>query len=155
MALNSHVFRWTFWFLFVFYPSHFYFLMEVVVHDGVIREKPSTPEEARKFIKGLCYCGWNKLMWLCSSAVPLRILLNVSLWCIMHMRSFAHFSNHSLLITRCLCSKKKHYPLVHWMPEVDAMHPFLDHYGRCKFRAEHLFSTPSVTYYSIWRCFFF
>jgi hypothetical protein len=26
--------------------------MEVVVHDGVIREKPSTPEEARKFIKG-------------------------------------------------------------------------------------------------------
>ena len=29
--------------------------MEVVVHDGVIREKPSTPEEARKFIKGLCY----------------------------------------------------------------------------------------------------
>jgi hypothetical protein len=29
--------------------------MEVVVHDGVIREKPSTSEEARKFIKGLCY----------------------------------------------------------------------------------------------------
>jgi septum formation protein len=29
--------------------------MEVVIHDGVIREKPSTPEEARKFIKGLCY----------------------------------------------------------------------------------------------------
>jgi septum formation protein len=29
---------------------------QVVVHDGVIREKPSTPEEARKFIKGLCYC---------------------------------------------------------------------------------------------------
>jgi hypothetical protein len=29
--------------------------MEVVLHDGVIREKPSTPEEARKFIKGLCY----------------------------------------------------------------------------------------------------
>ncbi|PWZ55605.1 Maf-like protein [Zea mays] len=26
--------------------------MEVVLHDGVIREKPSTPEEARKFIKG-------------------------------------------------------------------------------------------------------
>jgi len=26
--------------------------MEVVVHDGVIREKPSTPEEARNFIKG-------------------------------------------------------------------------------------------------------
>jgi len=25
---------------------------QVVVHDGVIREKPSTPEEARKFIKG-------------------------------------------------------------------------------------------------------
>jgi septum formation protein len=29
--------------------------MEVVVHDGVIREKPSTPEEARKFIKGLLF----------------------------------------------------------------------------------------------------
>ncbi|XP_021318637.1 maf-like protein DDB_G0281937 isoform X1 [Sorghum bicolor] len=25
---------------------------QVVIHDGVIREKPSTPEEARKFIKG-------------------------------------------------------------------------------------------------------
>ena len=29
--------------------------MEVVVHDGVIREKPTTPEEARKFIQGLSY----------------------------------------------------------------------------------------------------
>ena len=30
----------------------FCFLLEVVVHDGVIREKPTTPEEARKFIQG-------------------------------------------------------------------------------------------------------
>jgi uncharacterized membrane protein len=29
--------------------------MEVVVHDGVIREKPTTPEEARKFIQGLSF----------------------------------------------------------------------------------------------------
>ena len=33
----------------------FFFVMEVVVHDGVIREKPTTPEEARKFIQGLSY----------------------------------------------------------------------------------------------------
>jgi hypothetical protein len=26
--------------------------MKVVVHDGVIREKPTTPEEAREFIQG-------------------------------------------------------------------------------------------------------
>ncbi|KAM0876170.1 hypothetical protein ACQ4PT_036338 [Festuca glaucescens] len=28
---------------------------QVVVHDGVIREKPTTPEEARKFIQGLSF----------------------------------------------------------------------------------------------------
>jgi hypothetical protein len=56
--------------------------MEVVVHDGVIREKPSTPEEARKFIKGLCYlCKHSKFFrWF------VRIVL--SLWCFTNKISF-------------------------------------------------------------------
>ena len=51
--------------------------MEVVIHDGVIREKPSTPEEARKFIKGLCYFVelelFNNMLYL---TCPCPVLLD-------------------------------------------------------------------------------
>ncbi|KAG6406426.1 hypothetical protein SASPL_134026 [Salvia splendens] len=38
--------------MFSFVSLYFYNDMEVVVYEGVIREKPSSKEEARQFIKG-------------------------------------------------------------------------------------------------------
>lgn len=32
--------------------------LEVVVHGGLIREKPTSKEEAREFIKGIWYINW-------------------------------------------------------------------------------------------------
>jgi len=59
--------------------------MEVVVHDGVIREKPSTPEEARKFIKGLCYLLELNFFYMfyctcpCPQVIYKRVLLQGTL----------------------------------------------------------------------------
>ena len=54
--------------------------LEVVVHEGIIREKPTTKEEARQFLKGVPTCRGNMhLIFLFSNILLYYLLLELLL----------------------------------------------------------------------------